>query len=234
MALGTLVLIIVFLTFKDNGQNTEAKHIKPIREVAPQDYELSQPYIQETFEEPIFVDNTVPDKKQDTKQKRKEKLPKPSQISKYNEVEDFDEELLSNTISSSTQYFRDEFYQNIDKEVMNKQFHNPTGNETDDLIEQFEIVIDYSLGINIQNEKRKKLIEQQASLYKKGKILDEKLERGLITEIEYDKQEEINYESNLRKMADHLNDNEFEAMFEHGKDEIEGSFSRLKSMGDQM
>ena len=151
--------------------------------------------------------------------------------SRYNEDPNFNPEML-NGISSESNDFRDEFYAPKIQAILNDQLNNPTGDDTEELVAQFEFVIDYTLGADFPEERRKKIRDGQRKSHKNGKALDAKLEIGLITIEEYDKQESQNHEKDMKELAKILSDEEFEAMLGYPKENIEGAYLRLKAINN--
>ena len=144
----------------------------------------------------------------------------------------FDPGMLSGVASGYTSDFRDEFYAPKIQALLKEQMINPTGDDTEELVAQFELVIDYTLGADFSQEKREQIRTGQREAHKRGKALDAKFERGLITEDEYEEQESQNHERDLRELAEVLSNEEFETMFGYPKENIEGSYARLKALSD--
>ncbi len=175
-------------------------------------------------------DNEVQPSEENQEEAQEEPINEP----KYRHSEDpsFDPEMLGGVASEYTSDFRDEFYAPKIQAVLNEQMTNPTGDDTEELVAQFEFVIDHTLGIDFSQEKREQIKNRQREAHKRGKALDAKFERGLITEEEYEEEESQNHERDLRELAEVLSDEEFETMFGYPKHDIEGAYARLKALSD--
>jgi len=149
---------------------------------------------------------------------------------RHNDDSGFDPEMLSGVASEYTNDFRDEFYAPKIQALLNEQMTNPTGDDTEELVAQFEFAIDYALGADFPEERREEIRNRQREAHKRGKALDTRMEMGLISKEEHEEQEAQNHEKDLRELAEVLSDEEFETMFGYPKHDIEGAYARLKAL----
>ena len=165
------------------------------------------------------------------KQKKEEEEPK-EEAPKYRheDREGFDIGLLGGTLDGANYYYRDDFYAKLDSEIVQRQMSNPDQDRVEAIVEQFETTMDYALGVEYQEEKRAVLRSVQKDAQQKYATLDELLEKGEITKAQYKSREALIFEESLRQSAKELSYEEFEALFEISKEEIDGYYARFMEM----
>lgn len=146
---------------------------------------------------------------------------------KYEDDSMFDFAMLSGCVDNDNVGFRDEFYSRKDYATVEEQSINPSEDVVNDLVIQFENVIDYSLGIDFPEDRRAGIRSAQKEMLHKKSVLDNLSEQGLITEQDYTAQLSKQYEESLKKVAEATTDQEFESLYGFKKSDIANSFIEL-------
>lgn len=145
----------------------------------------------------------------------------------YIDDPDFDIALFSGTINDDNKACRGEFYAKKNYELAQEQSKNPSEDGIKEVVEQFENFVDCALGIDFPEAKRKKIRIFQTEMQMRDKDSAKLREDNVIDDIQYFKESTDHYEECLQKIADILTDEEFEALFQLKKSEIQGSFLTL-------
>lgn len=135
------------------------------------------------------------------------------------------EERLEGVVTENNRDYRDDLYRKLDYELAEYQASFPNPDPVEDMIEQFDNVIDYALGVDFPEEKRRTIRGVQRSTLKRKALLDEI--SGDLERETYINSLNVIFEESLSEMSDYLTDQEFYALFEVRKEETKGAFSRL-------
>ena len=143
----------------------------------------------------------------------------------------FDCEIFSGFVNEDNIDYRDELFSRKDCELIQDQMEeNPSENSINNVVFQFENVIDYALGIDFPEEKRIQIRNTQREMLLKRSIVDDLMEQGAIAEELYFTQLEKFFEESIENIAKITTDEEFEALYQIKKENIYGSFKKLTNL----
>lgn len=148
-------------------------------------------------------------------------------IYKYIDDPDFDLVIFSGIVNENNKACRGEFYAKKNYELLQEQSKNPGGDGIKEIIEQFENFVDCSLGVDFSEAKRGKIRFFQTEMQLKDKDLSRLRENGVIDDAQYFEESSKQYEECLYQIAGVLTEEEFEALFQFKKKDIQGSFIEL-------
>jgi len=134
----------------------------------------------------------------------------------------FDPKMLCGQVDNENGLYRNDFYSKIDMNSLKKQLKSADPDSPVNTADQFQNVIDYALGIDFPEYKRKTIYDAQIEMLYRKDALDEKLKNG--ADNLYIGRVNDYFETYLTKVATVLTDEEFEKLFQISKDEIQGAF----------
>ncbi|MFA5248174.1 MAG: hypothetical protein WC415_02940 [Patescibacteria group bacterium] len=151
---------------------------------------------------------------------------------KYQNEPDFNLEKLSGPINNDNKNFRDSFYSRIEFESGKKQLKERPRDEINNTIEQCEVSIDHSLGIDFSKDKRKSIADAQRKMLAEKSILDRTIpeddKNGYANSLSF------HFEKFLGDVSLILTEEEFKALFKISKSEIGNAYKMLiQSSEDQ-
>ncbi|MFA5248191.1 MAG: hypothetical protein WC415_03025 [Patescibacteria group bacterium] len=138
----------------------------------------------------------------------------------------FDAKTLSGLVNNDNCKFRNMFYSELDRQIIEKRRNDNPGDEVENIIEEFENNIDYSLGIDFPENKRILLRNCQKEMLKSKKILDDAGEPS-INIISYREKICDFHDKYLLQVSKILNDEEFEALFQIKKNKTKGVLKNI-------
>lgn len=127
--------------------------------------------------------------------------------------------------------FRQHFYAQQFKK-MEKNFEDDfQPNNPEKVSGHFGLLLDRMLGVDFQKDKKVSIVKIQKEMLAKKNIVAGQYLSGGISFEEYVNQTSVILENSLKCTAEMLSDDEFFALFQFEKSEIEGSFYRLINQG---
>lgn len=138
---------------------------------------------------------------------------------KYRYADDpvFNIKEFSGLVNEDNVYARDELFSRKDYELAAKQMTREDYNFEESAVEQFENQIDYSLGIDFPEEKRKNIRSAQREMFVKKKVISKLFSEGKITDETFRRLSGSILTESLDKASNCLTDEEYKALFQHEK-----------------
>ncbi|MFH1745344.1 MAG: hypothetical protein ABH881_04250 [bacterium] len=146
-----------------------------------------------------------------------------------NSIDDY-AEILSGSVNEDNYIYRSDYYSKLDYEIAKEHMYLGDNDPVENIVEQFETSIDYNLGIDFTEGKRKKMREAQRGMLYKKELLDNSDEQ--INDQEYIDKIVSYHNKYLEEMSEILDDEEFEILFQISKDEMQEALLLVIDVAD--